>query len=175
MCIGRSGGGIISYDFDWCVPDEPSILTNPSKIALSRKLLKPSKWSTHVAGIKDVSQLIFNLLQFMSHRMFTQQFGSPNYSLFKYFGSKLDCDYYGDHPDLEDWHQNAHDYMGGDFENACSTADGITKYEAAKTAGAVVVPGCQQIPPIDCGGELENFSVMRVVMPFIYTVVRMVS
>mmetsp|Transcript_31200 Transcript_31200/g.63433 ORF Transcript_31200/g.63433 Transcript_31200/m.63433 type:complete len:317 (-) Transcript_31200:151-1101(-) len=117
MCIGRSGGGIISYDFDWCVPDGPSILTNPRKIALSRKLLKPSKWSTHVAGIKD-----------------------------------LDCDYYGDHPDLEDWHQNAHDYMGGDFENACSTADGITKYEAAKTAGSVVVPGCQQIPPIDCGG-----------------------
>ncbi len=77
---------------------------------------------------------------------------------------KLDCDYYGDHPELEEWHQNAHDYMGGDFENACSTADGIAKFEAAKAAGPVVVAGCQQIPPIDCGGKCESIGFLGVVV-----------
>lgn len=69
--------------------------------------------------------------------------------------SQLDCEYYSEYPELQEWHTNVHQYVGGDYENACSTPAGMRKYEAAKLFGSVVDDGCQMIPPINCGGKYE--------------------
>jgi len=119
MCVGRSGNGYISYDWEWCSQGR-DVLSDPDDIAASRKLLKPSKWTTEVAGTKQ-----------------------------------LQCYYYAFYPELREWHTNIHQYVGGDYENACSTREGMRKYEAARLFGSVVDDGCQMIPPIDCGGKKD--------------------
>lgn len=54
--------------------------------------------------------------------------------------------------DLEVWHSKAFKTMGGNFEVACSSEEGVTKLKEAKSNGAIVDMGCNKIPPINCKG-----------------------
>ncbi|KAL7469930.1 hypothetical protein ACHAXS_010172 [Conticribra weissflogii] len=65
-------------------------------------------------------------------------------------GKQVQCDV--DDNDLRDARDHVLDEMGGDFDIACSTQDGINKYRAAKAAGPVVKAGCNELPAFNCTG-----------------------
>lgn len=117
MCVGKHGDGMLYYDFDWCVTKKEKEV-DEVKLAESRKLIQPSKWTKMIAANKNV-----------------------------------DCiDIDGD-GDMEVWHSKAYKTMGGNFEVACSSEEGVTKMKEAKSNGAIVDVGCNKIPPINCSGE----------------------